>query len=260
MNKGGMKMKKMNFLTILIIIVGVSLVLSSSAQENMPEKSTQGAESEILQLPEPRLESDMSVEKALSLRRSTRTFSEEALSLSDIAQILWAGQGFTKKREEPPSKWNVKYEWQGGYRTAPSAGAQMPMELYVVAGNVKGLEKAVYKYIPQTHSIKKVLDGDKRMDVYNVALKQNSIKEGAALIIMSGVYERTSFKYGDRAQRYVHIEVGAILENIYLQCGALGLGTVMVGAFKDEQLKNVLDLPEDEHPLAIMPLGKIHKE
>lgn len=253
-------MKKMNLSLVPIFLVGVALVLSGFAQESISEKTVQGSESKIIQLPNPRYESETSVEKALSMRRSIRTYAEESLSISDISQILWAAQGITKSREKLPTKWNTKYEWQGGLRTAPSAGALYPMELYLIAGNVEGLSKGVYKYIPKNHSLKNVIDGDKRTEIYDVALKQGSITEGAALIVMAGVYERASFKYGERAERYVHMEVGYIGENIYLQGITLGIGTVMIGAFKDEELKKVLDLPEDEHPLAIMPLGKIHKE
>jgi SagB-type dehydrogenase family enzyme len=134
------------------------------------------------------------------------------------------------------------------------------MELYLVAANIKGLPQGVYKYIPKNHSLRNVFVGDKRTAIYGAALKQNAIQEAAALIVMAAVYERTSFKYGSRAERYVHMEVGFIGENICLQGAALGIGTVMIGAFQDEELKKALDLPPDESPLAIMPLGKIRKE
>jgi len=250
----------MNSSFILIFLIGVTLVLSGFADEIISENAGQGSESKIIQLPNPRYESETSVEKAISMRRSVRSYVEEPLSISDISQILWAAQGITRKREESPTKWNTKYEWQGGLRTAASAGALYPMELYLIAGNVEGLSKGVYKYIPKNHSLMKVMEGDKRTEIYDVALKQGSIKEGAALIVMAGIYERTSFKYGERAERYVHMEVGFIGENIYLQGITLGIGTVMIGAFKDEELKKALNLPEDEHPLAIMPLGKTPME
>jgi SagB-type dehydrogenase family enzyme len=259
-NRGGTKMRKMNVSFILIFLVGTIIVISGFADEIISENTGQGTESKIIHLPDPRYESETSVEKAILMRRSVRSYVQEALSISDISQILWAAQGITRKREEPPVRWNTKYEWQGGLRTAASAGALYPMELYLIAGNVEGLSKGVYKYIPKNHSLKKVIEGDKRTEIYDAALRQGSIKQGAALIVMAGIYERTSFKYGERAERYVHMEVGFIGGNIYLQGISLGIGTVMVGAFKDEELKKALDLPEDEHALAIMPLGKTAKE
>jgi len=78
-----------------------------------------------------------------------------------------------------------------------------------------------------------------------------------AIVIITAIYERTAIKYGSRAERYVHIEVGHVGQNIYLQSVSLGIGTVMIGAFKDEVLKKVLGLPNNEYPYAIMPLGKI---
>jgi SagB-type dehydrogenase family enzyme len=79
------------------------------------------------------------------------------------------------------------------------------------------------------------------------------------VLVMAGVYERAAHKYGERAERYVHIEAGSIAENVYLQGVALGIGTVIIGAFNDEGVKSVLQLPEVEHPLGIMPLGKMPK-
>jgi SagB-type dehydrogenase family enzyme len=220
----------------------------------------QASGEDTLKLPDPSHDSRISVEKALSLRKSSRTYLQEPLSLREISQLLWAAQGITRKSDRLPTKWNTKYEWQGGYRTAPSAGALFPMEIYLAAGNVEGLPKGVYKYIPKDHSLKKVMDGDRRMDVCDAALKQSSIKEGAALVIMAGVFDRTSPKYVERAERYVHIEVGSIAQNIYLQGITLGIGTVLIGAFVDDEVKKVLSMPDDEHPLAIMPLGKIQKD
>jgi len=219
----------------------------------------QAAQDEIIPLPPPRQDGRVSVEKAISQRRSVREYDEAGLSLVEISQILWAAQGFTQERKDPPRMWNPKYEWQGGLRTAPSAGALYPLEVYVLAGKVEGLDKAVYKYQPKTHSLKKIMGGDKRSALSDAALKQSPIEKGAAVLVLAGVYERTSYKYGERAERYVHIEAGAVAENISLQAVALGLGTVLMGAFQDEQVKKALQLPDDERPLLILPLGKAAK-
>jgi len=219
----------------------------------------QAAEAEVIPLPPPRQDGRTSVEKAIGQRRSAREYAEGALSLVEISQVLWAAQGFTQEKKDPPRMWNPKYEWQGGLRAAPSAGALYPMEIYVLAGNVEGLAKGVYKFIPKNHSLKKIMGGDKRSALSDAALKQAPIERGAAVLVLAGVYERTSYKYGDRAERYVHIEAGSIAENVSLQGVALGLGTVLIGAFKDDEVKSVLQLPDDERPLIIMPLGKAAK-
>ncbi len=219
----------------------------------------QAAQDEIVPLPPPRQDGRVSVEKTISQRRSVREYAEAELSLVEISQVLWAAQGFTQERKDPPRMWNPKYEWQGGLRTAPSAGALYPLEVYVLVGKVEGLDKAVYKYQPKTHSLKKIMGGDKRSALSDAALKQSPIEKGAAVLVLTGVYERTSYKYGERAERYVHIEAGAVAENISLQSAALGLGTVLMGAFKDDEVKKALQLPDDERPLLILPLGKAAK-
>ena len=250
-------LRKIYTATILIFTLALISVISGFNQESVTEKNKQSSETEIIQLPAPQPDSQTSVEKAITMRRSVRDYVESPLSISEISQILWAAQGFTQERKEPPRMWNPKYEWQGGMRTAPSAGALYPMEIYLLSGNIEGLAKGVYKFIPKNHSLRKMMSGDKRTDLCNVALKQAAIEKAAAVIVMAGVYERTSYKYGERAERYVHIEVGSIAENVYLQGTTLGIGTVIIGAFQDAEVKSVLQLPEDEHPLVIMPLGKI---
>ena len=252
--------RKIHTAAIFALLLALVFVVSGFAQEPATEKSKQSPEAEVIQLPAPQHDSRTSVEKAISLRRSVREYADVPLPISEISQILWAAQGFTQERKEPPRMWNPKYEWQGGLRTAPSAGALYPMEIYLLAGNVEGLAKGFYKFIPKNHSLKKMMSVDKRTELCNAALKQASIEKAAAVIVMAAVYERTSFKYGERAERYVHIEVGSIAENVYLQGMTLGIGTVIIGAFIDKEVKSVLQLPEDENPLAIMPLGKIPKK
>jgi len=214
-------------------------------------------ESGLIPLPAPRYDSQFSLEKALKTRQSVREYQEVPLTLAEISQILWAAQGFTRERKEPPTRWNPKYEWQGGLRTAPSAGALYPMEIYLLAGRVDGLPGGLFKYVPKNHALIKVTEADKRKELCLAALKQPQVEKAPAVILMAGVYERTSYKYGDRAERYVHMEAGSIAENIYLQATALGIGTVLIGAFNDEEVKKVMALPADESPLIIMPLGRM---
>jgi len=244
----------MNSLKTLCAFLSSALLLSLAGGN-----VAQAAQDEIVPLPPARQDGRVSVEKAISQRRSVREYDEAALSLVEISQVLWAAQGFTQERKDPPRMWNPKYEWQGGLRTAPSAGALYPLEVYVLAGKVDGLDKGVYKYMPKTHSLKKVMGGDKRSALSDAALKQPSIERGAAVLVLTGVFERTSYKYGDRTERYVNIEAGAVAENIGLQGVALGLGTVLMGAFRDEEVKKALQLPDDERPLLIIPLGKVAK-
>lgn len=245
----------LSWLLILSLIIGSGYLNSSFAGSR--DCAVAKPESQLIALPAPRYDSQFSLEKALKARQSVREYQEVPLALAEISQILWAAQGFTRERKDPPARWNPKYEWQGGLRTAPSAGALYPMEIYLLAGKVDGLPGGVYKYVPKNHALIRVTEADKRKELCLAALKQPQIEKAPAVVLMAGVYERTSYKYGDRAERYVHMEAGSIAENIYLQATALGIGTVLIGAFNDEEVKKVMALPADESPLVIMPLGRM---
>lgn len=192
-------------------------------------------------LPQPIYDSTVSVEEALLKRRSVRNYADKALTLQEVSQLLWAAQGITD-----PS----------GKRTAPSAGALYPLELYVVVGSVEDITKGVYKYQPQQHELVRVLDGEQRKALAAAALNQQSIAQGAIDIVITAVYERTTRKYSDRGIRYVHMEAGHAAQNVYLQAVAMNLGMVVIGAFYDDRVKEVLNLPENEEPLYIMPVGR----
>ena len=192
-------------------------------------------------LPEPSLEGEVAVERALALRRSVREFAPEPLSLSAVSQLLWAAQGIT----DP-----------AGLRTAPSAGALYPLDVYLVVGAVTGVAPGVYRYEPRRHRLVAGAAGDPRAAVAKAALGQDWVAEAPAVVVLAAVYQRTARKYGERAARYVHMEVGHAAQNVYLQAAALGLGTTMVGAFRDEELARVLELPGQVKPLGILPVGK----
>ncbi len=195
----------------------------------------------FISLPEPSFDSDTSIEEALLARRSIREYKEGALTLKELGQLLWAAQGITD-----PS----------GKRTAPSSGALYPIEVYVVVGDVEGVDAGVYRYRPESHGLVKTLDGDRRKDLTRAALNQQYIREGAVDIVMTVVYERVTQKYGERGILYTHLEVGHAAQNLCLQVAALKLGTVTIGAFDDDEVKKVLDLTGDEEPIYILPVGR----
>ncbi len=237
----------------LIIVVPIALSLAAVLYQRGGETGRQSV-LEVIRLPDPQLDGRCSLEKALASRRSVRLFSRDALSLVEVSQLVWAAQGVTLKSGPPPGwSWG---SWQGGKRTAPSAGALYPLELYLLAGNIEGLRPAVYKYKPQTHELLAVEAGDKRRALARAALGQNWMDDVPCVFVIAAVYKRTEVKYRERAPRYVHMEAGHAVENICLQSVALGLGSTMVGAFNDEEVKSLLRMPEEEQPLAIVPVGK----
>ena len=197
--------------------------------------------SNTIELPGVSLTGDASLEQLLNQRRSIRDYAEGAVSLNDVGQLLWAAQGITDAR---------------GLRTAPSAGALYPLELFLVAGEVNHLSPGVYHYQPDGHRLKKIAADDQRQGLQRAALSQDWIKQAALVVVFTADYARTARKYGARAERYVHIEVGHAAQNLFLQAEALNLATVPVGAFKDDAVAGVLQLPDDLEPLLLMPVGR----
>ena len=211
----------------------------SREEEMKTSKSFKQSFGKSFELPEPKLSSKISVEEALLKRRSVRDYGKGSLSIEEISQLLWAAQGITAR-------------WGG--RTAPSAGALYPLEIYVVVGEVKRLEPGLYHYDPGKHGITKKVDGDLRQKLTRASLYQDEIAKAPATFVITAVYERTMKKYKQRGIQYVHMEVGCVSENIYLQAETLNLGTVFIGAFEDEKVKKALGIKEE--PLSIMPVGK----
>jgi SagB-type dehydrogenase family enzyme len=219
--------------------------LLSSFPEGHPEETG-------LDLPEPRLESDVSVEEALKNRRSIRTYKDTALTLLEISQLLWSAYGISQPVEDAPDF------LRGGLRTAPSAGARYPLELYLVARNVKDLPQGIYWYKSETHQLVCISEEDRWEALSEAGLQQSHFQTAAAAIVYSAVFERNMEKYGERGrERYVCMDLGHSAENVYLQAYALKIGTCAIGAFSDMGLKLAVGMTRPEEPLYIMPIGKV---
>jgi SagB-type dehydrogenase family enzyme len=219
--------------------------LAASFPDTHPERP-------VIDLPEPRLTGDISVEETLQGRRSTRQYADMPLTIEEISQLLWAAYGLNKPIENAPDF------LRGGLRTAPSAGALYPLEVYLVARNVSGLDPGIYWYRSETHHLVAIKDGDRWQEVSDAGLNQPHFETAAAAIVYSAVFERNMRKYGERGrERYVCMDLGHSAENIYLQAYALKIGTCAIGAFSDLALKQAIGMTKEEEPLYIMPLGKV---
>ncbi len=192
-------------------------------------------------LPKPSLEGANSLEKVLQRRRSVRAYRGAAVTVVELGQLLWAAQGVNSV---------------DGLRTTPSAGALYPLELYVATGKVEDLVPAIYHYRPPAHELDKISDGDVRKTLGRASLDQMWLAEAAAVVAITAAYRRTTRKYGERGIRYADIEAGHAAQNLFLQAEALGLGTVVVGAFDDAAVARALKLPADCKPLVLMPIDK----
>ncbi|MGD0318599.1 MAG: SagB/ThcOx family dehydrogenase [Nitrososphaerales archaeon] len=194
-------------------------------------------------LPAPNLVGGMSVEEAIANRRSVREYAPDPITMAELSQLLWAAQGLTDARNRR--------------RASPSAGALYPLEFYVVVRErgVVGLPAGVYHYSPEDERITAVKDGDRSSELRAVALDQEVVGMAAVNIVTTAAVQRTRSKYGERALQYIYQESGHAAENVFLQAVSLGLGTVVVGAFYEEEVRSVIGARPEERPVYIQTVG-----
>lgn len=207
------------------------------SSENMNLK-----EGEMIKLPDVKKDGEMSLEKALTLRRSIRSYSSEPLSLFELSQLLWSAQGITNER---------------GFRTAPSAGATFPLEMFVVVNNVNQLKRGIYHYNPHDNTLEVIHLKDISSELMRASLSQSMIAEAGAVLVFGAIFDRTTERYGERGIRYVHNEIGHASQNVHLQAAVLNLGTVVIGAYRDDEVEEILNLDPDIRVLYMMPVGKL---
>lgn len=204
--------------------------------------SSGAAGAEGVKLPPPAFKGKVSLEETLKARRTVRHFAGRSLTLAQVSQLLWAAYGVSDSR---------------GFRTAPSAGATFPLEVYLVAGErgVESLPPGVYRYQPGPHSLLPVLSGDARAGVARASLHQGWMAEAPVMVVFAAEFKRCTDRYGARGVMYTHMEAGHAGQNLFLQAEALGLGAGIVGAFEERDLARTLKLPREHEPLLVMPVG-----
>lgn len=193
------------------------------------------AYAEIVSLPRPEMKS-IPLNQAIQKRRSVRQFnSQKELSLSQISQLLWSAQGITDTTQH--------------FRSAPSAGALYPLEIYVVK------QDGLWHYIVNKHALEQISKMDLRKSLSNAALGQKEMIDAPATIVIVGVYQRSVIKYGKRGIQYTHIEVGHAAQNLVLEAINLNLASVTIGAFDEEKVKQLFSLSKEMTPLYLIPVG-----
>lgn len=196
----------------------------------------------IIDLPKPKIESDISIEEALFKRRSVRDFLNQELSIMKISQLLWSAYGITDEER--------------GYKTAPSAGAIFPLEIYLVINKENDyLNQGVYKYNNKNNQLWQISDKSIKKELTELSLGQESVRQAPIVLVIAGDYQKTINKYNDRAYRYVHMEAGHVAQNVYLQTVSLNLGAVVIGAFHDRSVNDLLGLSKNLTTLYLMPIG-----
>jgi SagB-type dehydrogenase family enzyme len=190
-------------------------------------------------LPDP-ARGDDGVFDALARRRSLREYGPAPLALGELSALLWAAAGVTARG-------------QGlAFRTAPSAGGLYPIEHYVAANRVDGLERGLYHYDVLGRALERLVDADLRVPLANAALGQRICADAQAVFVWTAVLERSRWKYGERFARYVLLDAGHIAGNVALAAVALGLGTCQIAAFFDEEAAAIVGVDPDVEPVVYM--------
>lgn len=204
------------------------------------------AESTPIALPPPALKGQMSVEEALLKRRSVRRYQETQLTMQQVSQLLWATYGISDSTTYSRRK----------LRTAPSAGAVYPLEIYLMVRDVASLQPGLYKYHSESHTLTLYSSGDISKAVAEACLEQMMLHQAPASIIYTAVWTRIKARYGERGEeRYLCMDIGHSAQNVYLQATSMGLATCAVGAFDDKKLADVIKPPAGEQVMYLLPLG-----
>lgn len=221
-----------------VALITATMLTACAADDPAPEPSPPPLSPAVV-LPSPELPGDATLADLIEGRRSTREYTTQPVSLDQVAGLLWAGYGV-----QPD-----------GGRTVPSAGGRYPMTLYLVTGNVTGLDTGCYRYDPAGNQLLPHRTGDLRVGLASASLDQEAIADAPVGIVVAGSPDRLRDRYGDRSERFAMIEAGHIGQNLALAAEALGLGMVTIGAFDDAQVAGVLGVPADEQVYYVIPVG-----
>jgi SagB-type dehydrogenase family enzyme len=189
--------------------------------------------------------SDASFDDVIAARRSVRDFADDDLEVAELAKVLHQAYGIT-------SAGRVQ-----SFRSAPSAGALYPGELYVGVRRVAGLDPGIYHYELPDHALALLRPGDPTALLDDAYCGQRYASEAGAVVLAAGALRRTKHKYGERGYRYVLLDVGHLMENLVLSATALGLAVVTTAGFFDDAANELLRLDGvDEAVLYIAFVGR----
>lgn len=200
-------------------------------------------------LPRPSLDGSVSVEKALATRTTARSYTAAPLTLAQVAQVLWAGNG-----NIPADAVSAATK-----KVIPSARKTFPIELYLVCGEgtVEKLPAGVYHYDADHHALQRILDGDQRKPMSAACKGQSWIAQAPVSVIVGEVFKRAEATSGpERGINFGVMEAGNANQNILLQARGLGFETNTVGGIRDAELSEALNLPEDVRPIVLVTVGK----
>jgi SagB-type dehydrogenase family enzyme len=176
--------------------------------------------------------SDASFDDVVSTRTTARGFARGGISITQLAKVLFTSYGVTRD--------NVDTIFPRPFRSVPSGGALYPLELYVHVGHVDGLDPGLYHYDPEDHTLDVLRAGADPATVAGLLVQDDLARSAAAMIFVSAVFYRSTFKYGDRGYRFVLLEAGHLAQNAILCAHELGLASAPLGGYADRDVDRYL--------------------
>ncbi|MGQ4891450.1 MAG: SagB/ThcOx family dehydrogenase [Candidatus Njordarchaeia archaeon] len=214
-----------------------------------PDLITKPKSTKIIKLEKPTLSPKKSLFETLCERRSYRDFKDKPLTLEALSTLLYYSVGVTGETQAYGEK---PYP----LRAFPTAGALNPVEVYILVRNVEGLKSGIYRYLYMSHELELLRQGDLSNDLYHACIEQDHVKQAPINIILMARIDRTYWKYGERAYKYVHLDSGHAAQNVLLVANSLGLESCVVGAFYDEEVCKLLGVDcMWEIPMECIPIG-----
>ena len=202
-------------------------------------------DSQKIDLPPPVVQGGPGLWETIRTRRSIRAYTQEPMKLEELSQILWATQGITASAGEHR------------LRTTPSAGALYPIETYLLVNRVEGLDPGLYHFDVETYQLDVLKLGNFSNEVTAGALDQRIAARASVVFIWSAIFQRSKWKYLQRAYRYIFLDAAHIAQNLALAAEGLGLGSCQIGAIYDDYLNELLDLNiTEESVIYLSSVGK----
>ncbi len=199
-----------------------------------PDLYKEYAGSPLIQLPTDVDFASLSLDVALKVRKSIRRYANKPVTLEQLSYLVWAASG-------------VQRVEQGfAFRTAPSAGGLFPIETYLVVNNVADIPKGLYHYRVAQHALEILRPGEHGADLAEAAMSQSTCAHSAFVFIWTSIFQRTRWKYGDRAYRYIYLDAGHIAENVALTAAAMGIGTCQIAAIFDDEVNEIIGVDGTE--------------
>jgi SagB-type dehydrogenase family enzyme len=195
-------------------------------------------------LPTTRAPLNCTLEQAISRRTTARSLAPTPLNLEQLATLLHSAYGIVRD--------NVGTVFPRPFRTVPSGGALYPLELYLHSTQLEGLQPGLQHYNPSKNELRLLREGDESRALASALVQPNLALEASLMIFITAVFERSTFKYGDRGYRFVLIEAGHVAQNIALAGVGLGLGVVTIGGFLDRQIDDILRIDGLTHSTIYM--------